>query len=374
MEPSTPGRGTSRAARLATYGRVSALLRSLDDGGLRDLLHSAAAIGCGIGGAAMVLDVAGAHVFVKRIALTDRERQPEHVQSTQNLFHLPLFYQYGIGVGSAGFGVWRELAVHQMTTRWVIANEYQGFPLMYDWRILPGVSGEQDDVERAVHYWEGSSSVRTRLEAIAESSASVVLFLEYFPETLHDWLTARIAADSHDGDATCAVVEGQLRAGTSFMHSRGLLHFDAHFKNILTDGQHLYFSDFGLAMSTGFDLAVDEFEFFLRHRSYDRTYIATHTVNWLIGAFSGTVEKDILLRECAAGKVLVDFPRGPANIVDRYAPLAIVMNEFYRRLQTESRTTPYPAEQAELAIDVIRLRGARSPIELGTETPWPKAT
>ncbi|MFI7135214.1 hypothetical protein ACIBQ1_56840 [Nonomuraea sp. NPDC050153] len=33
------------------------------------------------------------------------------------------------------------------------------------------------------------------------------------------------------------------------MNSRGLLHFDAHFENILTGGQRLYFADYGLAVS-----------------------------------------------------------------------------------------------------------------------------
>jgi serine/threonine protein kinase len=374
MEPSPRRTGTSRAARLATYGRVSGFLTSLDDKGLRNLLDSAVAIGSGIGGAAMVLEVAGAQVFIKRIALTDLERHPEHVQSTQNLFHLPPFYQYGIGVGSAGFGVWRELAVHRMTTGWVIGNEYQGFPLMYHWRILPGASGEQDDLERAVDYWEGSSAVGGRLEAIANSSASVVLFLEYFPLTLHDWLTARFATDSHGGEAACAFVEGHLRAGLSFMHSRGLLHFDAHFQNILTDGQRLYFSDFGLAIFSGFELAEDESEFFWRHQSYDRTYVATHAVNWLIGALGGTVDKDALLRESAAGKNPVDSPSWAEDIVYRYAPLAVLMNQFYRRLQTESRTTPYPAEQADLAIDLVRFRRAQSPREPEMERTWPQAT
>lgn len=44
--------------------------------------------------------------------LTDVELRPENVRSTANLFGLPTFYQYG--VGSAGFGARRELAVHLM--------------------------------------------------------------------------------------------------------------------------------------------------------------------------------------------------------------------------------------------------------------------
>ena len=51
------------------------------------------------------------------------------------------------------------------------------------------------------------------------------------------------------------MVEKELEAGTSFMNARGLLHFDAHFQNILTDGERLYFADYGLAISSRFDLS-----------------------------------------------------------------------------------------------------------------------
>ncbi len=375
MESPTPQtRAMSRADRLGTYDRVSTFLTSLDDQRLSELLESATAIGSGIGGAGMSLEVAGAPVFVKRVALTDLERRAEHVQSTQNLFHLPPFYQYGIGVGSSGFGAWRELAVHQMTTGWVIGNEYQGFPLMYHWRILPGTSGGQQELERAVKYWEGSSSIRNRLEAIAESSASLLLFLEYIPLTVRDWLTTRIAEGSPGSEAACAFVEKCLRIGTSFMLARGLLHFDAHFQNILTDGRRLYFADFGLAMSSRFELADDESEFFRRHRSYDQTYTATHAVNWLIGALDGSIDRDGLIRECAGGKKSADLPRWAADIVYRYAPLAAVMNEFYRKLQNVSRRTPYPTEAAALVCGVVRLRGERFPLERAGGDPWPTAT
>ena len=61
------------------------------------------------------------------------------------------------------------------------------------------------------------------------------------------------------------MVERKLDAGTAFMNARGLLHFDAHFDNILTDGQRLYFADYGLALSSRFDLSEDEATFFDRH-------------------------------------------------------------------------------------------------------------
>jgi hypothetical protein len=48
----------------------------------------------------------------------------------------PLVMQH-MGVGSAGFGAWRELATHIMTTNWVITGESVNYPMMYHRRILP---------------------------------------------------------------------------------------------------------------------------------------------------------------------------------------------------------------------------------------------
>ncbi len=57
------------------------------------------------------------------------------MRSTAHLFGLPTFYLYE--VGSTGFGAWRGLAVHIMTANLLLGNAYEGFPLMYHWRVLP---------------------------------------------------------------------------------------------------------------------------------------------------------------------------------------------------------------------------------------------
>ena len=247
MEPAAKVPDLSRRARLIAHSSVSTSLALCSDHALGELVDAAVPIGSGIGGKSALLEVAGTPVFVKRVPLTDLERQPERVRSTANHFELPVFCQYGIGaIGGPGFGVWRELAVHTMTTNWVLAAEYAGFPLMYHWRVLPDstpLPEELADVERAVAYWGGGSQVRRRIEALRQSSASVALFLEYIPQNLHQWLSAQVEAGDEATDRACAMVEKNLAAGTSLMNARGLLHFDAHFENILTDGRRLYFAD-----------------------------------------------------------------------------------------------------------------------------------
>lgn len=163
------------AARVSAHATVGAQLSLLSDRRLGDAVAAAPALGSGIGGRRGEMEVAGLPVFVKRVPLTDIESRPEHVRSTANLFELPLYYQYG--VGSAGFGAWRELAAHVMTTTWVLKGEFAGFPLMYHWRVLPDrppadFADEFGGVEGAVAHWEGSPAVRHRLEAIGKSSSA----------------------------------------------------------------------------------------------------------------------------------------------------------------------------------------------------------
>ncbi|MFE9658231.1 hypothetical protein [Micromonospora sp. NPDC006431] len=104
--------------------------------------------------------------------------------------------------------------------------------------LLPGappLAEEHADVDRAVAYWGGSPAVRHRLDALARASASIVLFLEHIPQNLQDWLATRPVGV--EGTDAYSMVERGLRAGAAFMHGNGLLHFDAHLRNILTDGR-----------------------------------------------------------------------------------------------------------------------------------------
>jgi len=340
---------SSYAARLAAHSVVSTSLALCSDRELRDLVDTASPLGTGIGGTSALLDVCGTPVFIKRVPLTDLERQAENVRSTANIFGLPSFCHYGIG--GPGFGVWRELAVHVMTTNWALAREYEGFPLMYHWRALPhpgqSLPEELADVDRAVAYWGGGAAVRRRIEALRESPESIALFLEYIPQNLHDWFGAEVTAGDEAVERACAMVTRQLRAGTSFMNARGLLHFDAHFQNILTDGTRLFFADYGLAVSSRFDLSKDEAGFFAAHQAYDRCYTLTHLVSWLITALYGYQgdQRSAFLRACAQGERPTGIPPKAAALVSRHAPLAAVMTDFYRKLQGESRQTSFPLEQ-----------------------------
>ncbi|MEY9895129.1 hypothetical protein ABIA31_008818 [Catenulispora sp. MAP5-51] len=337
---------SSRASRLAAYRGVSTSLALLSDRDVQRMLDAADPIGSGIGGKSALLDVAGTPVFVKRVPLTDLERRPENVRSTANLFELPAFCHYGIG--GPGFGAWRELAVQTMTTDWVLAGDCEGFPLMYHWRVVPDstpLPEELSDVEAVVDFWGGGAQVRRRLEELRDSSASIALFLEYVPQNVFRWLGEQLGIGGEAAERACALVDRDLAAGISFMNAQGLLHFDAHFENLLTDGRRLYFADYGLVISSRFALSRDETAFFEQHHDYDRRFAAMYRAQWLVTELfgSGAQDREARLRAYAEGEVPTGIPETAAAMVVRDAPTAVVMTDFLRRLMKESRQAPYPA-------------------------------
>jgi hypothetical protein len=345
--------GTSNQ-RIQGYGATSTALALLSNRQLGRLLDATPLLGHGIGGTSALLDIDGTPVFAKRIPLTDLERRAENVMSTANVFELPPYCHYG--VGSAGGGVWRELAAHTMTTNWVLAGQSESFPLMYHWRVLtepsatPPPRGEAGSLDELVEYWHGSDAVRHRLEALSHATASMVLFLEYVPQNLNHWLRDQLARGDEAVAAACTMVQAGLRDDVSYMNVNGLFHFDAHFANILTDGQRLYLTDFGLATSTRFELSAAEREFVDANRSHDGCYAVTQLVNWLVSALvkpANAAERNAYIRRVAAGSGAADVPTWAAAIIARYAPVAVVLNDFYWSLFGESRKTPYPTAEIE---------------------------
>ncbi|WP_435243628.1 hypothetical protein [Streptomyces cucumeris] len=142
------------------------------------------------------------------------------------------------------------------------------------------------------------------------------------------------------------MVEQGLDAGTSFMNAHGLVHFDAHFENILTDGHRLYFGDYGLALSCRFDLTQDQAAVYDQHLTYDRCYTASYLVHRLVTALYGygygTDDRDALIRACAEGEHPAGIPEAAATILTRYAPLSLVMWDFIRKFPGGEQADPLP--------------------------------
>jgi len=337
--------------RISIYGVVATELALLSDQRLLEAISRATPIGTSIGGMTYSMEISGTPVFVKKIPLTDMEKRPENRMSTANLFGLPLFCQYGVGsIGSPGFGAWRELAAHTMSTNWVVAGQCPSFPLMYHWRVLPGVPpipDEHKNIDDSVKYWNDSLSVRKRLEAKQKASAEIVIFLEYFPQELHDWFKTQVGEAGKAAVTAVKMVENNLLEITSFMHARGFLHFDAHFRNILTDGHRLYFTDFGLATCAQFELSEIEADFFRLHRDYDRYLTVTNLVNLLVAPLAGAENANSILAKYMTGKEIKCGDPSITSVIKRYAPVAMAMNKFYQKFRSETRTALFPAAELE---------------------------
>ncbi|WP_141714722.1 protein kinase family protein [Micromonospora mirobrigensis] len=324
---------------------MSAALSALDDVRFRAFVDAATPAGTGIGGRTARSTVDGVEVFVKQVPLTDLERQAVHRGSTANVFGLPLYYQYG--VGSTGFGAWRELAAQRLTTGWVLAGEASAFPLLHHWRALSAEASPPvpaAELDRSVRYWGGSAPVAERLRQLAAARARLVLVMEHLPYTVHEWLTARVAEGGAVADAAIERVAAGWTAAVADMRTRGMVHFDAHPLNVLTDGEGVYVADFGLALHPSFDLAADERRFLAAHRDFDRYDTARYLVNWLVAGLRPGEDRAAAIRAVMTGDPMSERSERAARIIRRYGPVAERMNDFYAALVNGPKTTPYPVE------------------------------
>lgn len=336
-------------AHLDRHRALGAHLSGLDDAALLALMAASRGHRRGIGGATAQVDVHGVPVFIKRIAVTALELQPGHRSSTANVSELPAYCHYGIG--SAGPGVWREVAALTMASQWARSSQEAPFPLLHHWRLLPGGAGIAGDGE-AHDYLAHPAAVaaddrvlRRRLEGLRASCVHVALFMECLPATLSTWLAGQWQASPDSLPETVRWVERESAAAFAFMRRQGFVHFDAHLDNVLTDGRRLYFADHGLAMAAAFDLDAAERRFLARHAGYDAARFSASLTHVLCRAVPGDDDwRDKVARarrEPAATAV--------AAALHRHAPAALYMADFARRLIDVDRHTPFTPPPAATA-------------------------
>ncbi|MBD0266877.1 MAG: hypothetical protein ICV77_01155 [Cyanobacteria bacterium Co-bin8] len=270
-------------------------------------------------------------VFVKRIPVTDIEY--DNLFSTRNLYDLPTYFNYGLGsagLGVAGLGVFRELVTHIKTTNWVLDGEIATFPLMYHYRIIPfsrqRVGVDREGLKGFVEYWGNSANAGKYMVDRANANYELVLFLEYIPHVLETWLreNPRKFQESLDG----------LRTTIAFLRAKEIIHFDAHFRNVLTDGEQIYLTDFGLALDKSFTLTKDEESFFKENTFYDYGEILRNLSHLVRSAYDLCPENDKrrILKKYGAKEGLQPYELGSLlldNIEQIHADRDIKLDEFY---------------------------------------------
>ena len=291
-------------------------------------------------------------VFVKRVPVTDLELA--HPFSTKNRYDLPTYYNYG--VGSAGFGVNRELVMHIKTTGWVLAGEIETFPLMYHQRIVPRVADydaiDQERHERYIKYWNSNENIGRYIVDRREAKHELLIFLEWFPHVVWDW----IAENIHNH----LQVVDDLRETVTFLRKKGIIHFDVHFGNVLTDGERAYLTDFGLVLDRHFDLSDAERAFYTRNRDYDYAELLAGlgwTIYGLFGTLSAAKKRKVLAKydlddDLSSGAQLTAFIENIEQLhadgdlplqavlvesVVRYRPIIQLFRTFFGGMQQNKR-------------------------------------
>jgi len=261
MGYSMPARNVIELRR-KRYFKLSSQIAQLDNAQLHSLFDNSesneSSAGWGINHAIVL---GQSQVFVKRVPVTNLEY--DNLFSTRNLYDLPTYCNYGFG--STGFGVFRELVTHIKTTNWVLEGAIATFPLMYHYRIIPfsrlGAGVDRLRLKDYVECWGNSANAGNYVLDRANANYELVLFLEYIPHVLETWLRENPNKLQKSLD--------DLRTTIDFLRTKGIIHFDAHFQNVLTDGDRTYLTDFGLVLDRSFALTKDEESFFEQNTFYD---------------------------------------------------------------------------------------------------------
>ena len=200
-------------------------------------------------------------IFMKRIPLTERELA--RPGSTRNVFDLPDYYNYG--VGSAGFGAYREHQAHQVASELVLSGATPGFPLLHHHRVIPRLEVPPPfpiEHGRYLAMWNNSTAVAEYMTARLLATHEPWLVAEHIPHSVLRWHPENL-------DRTPDLLR-ELRQAAAALNDAGVLHFDASCGNAITDGERFYLCDFGLALSSHFELSGRERDFHRAHGNYDQ--------------------------------------------------------------------------------------------------------
>lgn len=251
--------------RIKTYSDISNKLSYMSNNDIAKLLHTeTSSKGWG---KTNIITINKTKIFVKSIPITDKEY--DNMFDTSNLFNLPVFYNYG--VKSAGINCYRELLMHIKTTNWVINGEIENFKLMYHYRIMeksPTEIIDYDTSKKNIMRWNNNQNIKKYLIAKSKASFEIVLFLEYIPYVLYNWLT-------YDIDKINMYIT-QMKLIVSFLQNNNIIHFDGGIHNIVTDGKTIYLTDFGLVLDMDFKLNKQEKTFFKVNSMYDLAFMYDH--------------------------------------------------------------------------------------------------
>jgi hypothetical protein len=160
--------------------------------------------------------------------------------------------------------------------------------MLYHYRMMP-FSGERPAVDmerhqRYVAYWNGNQNIGKYMLARANANYELALFLEHMPYAVEPWLRK-------NPRKTSQLIE-DLRDAITFLRGQGIVHFDANFDNVLSDGKHAYLTDFGLVLDKQFDLTDDEALFLKQNTYYDYSEVLGSLGFFLYDLYDALTDSD----------------------------------------------------------------------------------
>ncbi len=339
--------------RLTTHFNLDSHLSMLSDKKLMSLLGKVKLTdGWGQNG---VVDIQGKKVFVKRIPLTELEAS--NAYSTKNQHRIPTWYSYGIG--SAGFGAFRELAAHVKTTNWVREGKHNGFPLLHHHRIVDAKkpTAKLPDLSDYVAYWNNSKGVERFMLDRAKSQKHLLVFIEHLAP-LSEWM-------QKNPTKLLAMLPKALKT-IDFLKENGIIHFDAHIYNWLTDGKSVFLTDFGLLLDREFELTHTEQQFFKQHRHYDYAQVVDTFAYALINNYLSkkATQKEWLKNELKNSRKAnepymhalirialalqkekkITLPVTTINYIQKHQSIVKTKNQFFHNMQNGKKSSDqYPA-------------------------------
>ncbi|HAA30240.1 MAG TPA: hypothetical protein DCE56_24345 [Cyanobacteria bacterium UBA8553] len=345
------------------YFQLSSQIAQFDNAQLRSLLDNSWSNESSTGwGMHHVIILEESKVFVKRVPVTNLEY--DNLFSTKNLYGLPTHYNYGIG-STPGLGVFRELVTHIKTTQWVLEEAIATFPLMYHYRIIP-LCETCADVEIDMKRWGNNANIKNYVLDRANANYELVLVLEYIPYMLETWLRENPNKLQQPFNELCMAI--------AFLRTKGIIHFDAHFRNVLTDGEQTYLTDFGLVLDKSFALTKEEESFFEQNTFYDYGEVLRnlgHLIRWSYDSCSENDKRRILEKygikegqpSYKIGAILLDnieqiYADGDMNLdefyvasIVKYRSLITLMQDFFSEMWGNSKKdTKLPHEKLQLLL------------------------
>jgi hypothetical protein len=208
-----------------------------------------------------IIEIDGTKVFAKKIPVADLFVKNKF--QTENLYNLPMHYNYGIG--SSGFSPWRELLLHIKTTNFVLTGEMDNFPLLYHYRFIEEQNKKEpniDKIEEYVEIWNNNPNIKKYLEDREVATMHIILFFEHIEYNLFGALQNKIISYENFLSQAFPIIK--------FLNKNGILHMDSHDGNYLVDSNgKLYLADFGISIDNKFNLSQDEKNFMVNNSSYD---------------------------------------------------------------------------------------------------------